>query len=68
MAMSDPSKKSTLHSFRDEVWNSGDFSNLDSYVASNYEVRNDPGDPWNGKISGHSQAFDQLGFLSQISS
>ncbi|RME01673.1 MAG: hypothetical protein D6814_01020, partial [Calditrichaeota bacterium] len=42
--------KSILRSFLEEVWNSGNFSNLENYLASSYEIKDDPGDPWNGKI------------------
>ena len=39
----------TLTAFIREVWNAGDFSNLDRYLAPAYTVRNDPGDPWDGR-------------------
>ena len=41
--------KATLHCFMKEVWNNGDFTNLGDYVARTYEIRHDPGDPWDGK-------------------
>ena len=33
----------------DQIWNHGDFQNLNSFVAENYTVLHDPGDPWNGQ-------------------
>jgi len=39
----------TLTAFMEEVWNAGDFSNLDRYLAPAYTFRNDPGDPWDGR-------------------
>lgn len=41
--------KATLKCFMKEVWNNGDFTNLGDYVARTYEIRHDPGDPWDGK-------------------
>lgn len=34
----------------EEVWNHGDFGRLDTFVAAAYEIRNDPGDPWEGQV------------------
>ena len=47
--MSSPDLTSTLAAFMDEVWNGGNVSNLDRYLAPAYTVRDDPGDPWNGQ-------------------
>lgn len=38
-----------LNAFVEEVWNAGDVSNLDRYLAPTYTVRDDPGDPWDGQ-------------------
>ena len=39
--------------FISEVWNEGDFRNLQSLVADRYEILNDPNDPWNGQVINH---------------
>ena len=41
--------KKTLQTFITEVWNNGDFTNLEGFLAPAYEIRHDPGDPWDGK-------------------
>lgn len=38
-----------LARFLEEVWNEGDESAVDRYLASVYAVQHDPGDPWHGK-------------------
>ncbi|PQA88646.1 ester cyclase [Hyphococcus luteus] len=39
----------TLRRFIETVWNRGDLSNLGDFVGESYEIRHDPGDPWDGK-------------------
>ena len=34
----------------EQVWNNGNFSQTENFIASKYEIKNDPGDPWNGQI------------------
>jgi len=41
-------QKTALTQFLDEVWNSGDFRNLERLTTNPYQVLSDPGDPWNG--------------------
>ena len=43
-------KKTILTTFMEEIWNQGNFSQLDSFVAPTYEIKHDPGDPWQGQI------------------
>lgn len=33
----------------EEIWNSGDFSRCAELVFDSYEVKHDPGDPWEGQ-------------------
>lgn len=33
----------------DQVWNSGNFDQIEDFVAPRYEIKNDPGDPWDGQ-------------------
>ncbi len=42
--------KTTLHTFMERVWNSGDFDQLETYVAEQYTITHDPGDPWEGQV------------------
>lgn len=67
--------KSTLQSFMDEIWNSGDFSNVANTVSEQYIVRHDPGDAWDGQTLNHAvfvervmysrNAFPDLNFAIQ---
>ena len=43
-------KKTILTTFMEEIWNQGNFSRLDNFVAPTYEIKHDPGDPWQGQI------------------
>ncbi len=43
------SLKRILSAFMDQVWNKGDFGRIEAYVAPCYEIRHDPGDPWDGQ-------------------
>lgn len=47
-----------LAKFMQEVWNAGQFDQLDKYVAREYTILDDPGDPWNQQMLDHS-AFIQ---------
>ena len=42
--------KSILGTFMDRIWNNGDFSQIEKLIAPKYEIKNDPGDPWDGQI------------------
>jgi len=35
--------------FIDEVWNAGNIEAADRYIAPEYTIHHDPGDPWDGK-------------------
>ena len=41
--------KTTLRTFIEEVWNNGNFTQLENFVAAKYELKRDPGDPWDGQ-------------------
>ena len=56
--MSTHDLESILTKFIREIWNEGDFRNLDSLVTDPYEILSDPGDPWNRKSIDH-QTFRQ---------
>ena len=42
----DESNKSVLTKFLSEVWDSGNIEAADKYIAPNYTIHHDPGDPW----------------------
>jgi steroid delta-isomerase-like uncharacterized protein len=44
--------KSTLSVFMELIWNNGDFRQIEKYVALAYEIKHDPGDPWEGQVLG----------------
>jgi steroid delta-isomerase-like uncharacterized protein len=33
-----------------QVWNNGDFTEIENFITPEYEIKNDPGDPWDGQI------------------
>jgi len=51
--MESPDLTALVAAFLKEVWNAGDVSNLGRYLAPAYTVRNDPGDPWDGRTLDH---------------
>ena len=51
-------KKQFLAEFMEEVWNRKDLECIAKYVHSEYEVKLDPGDPWEGKRLDH-ETFKQ---------
>ena len=42
-------RKEILANFLREVWSGGRIEACDTYLAQNYAIRHDPGDPWDGK-------------------
>lgn len=38
-----------INTFMATIWNRGEFSELAQFVHPQYQVLDDPGDPWNGK-------------------
>ena len=34
----------------DRVWNKGDFNHLSDFIAPLYEIKHDPGNPWDSQI------------------
>jgi steroid delta-isomerase-like uncharacterized protein len=51
--MTDQDTESVLTKFIREIWNEGDFRNLESLVTDPYEILSDPGDPWNRQSIDH---------------
>ncbi len=54
MEMTNQDAKSVLTAFITEIWNEGNFLNLESFVTDPYEIYSDPGDPWNGQALDHA--------------
>ena len=46
----------------DEVWNKGDCRSLGEYLSTQYEIRNDPGDPWNGKTINETEFRERVAY------
>ena len=42
-------RKDILAAFLDEVWSGGDVDACDRYIADEYVIHHDPGDPWDGQ-------------------
>lgn len=48
-ASNERDRRALLTRFIDEVWNGGDVDAAGRYIAAQYTVRHDPGDPWDGR-------------------
>ncbi len=48
--MTNKNLKSILRLYIEQIWNEGDFASIKDYVAPMYEIKSDPGDPWEGQI------------------
>ena len=48
--MTNSQLKQTLSQFMDQVWNQGNYNQIPKFVAPQYEIKNDPGDQWNGQV------------------
>ena len=42
-------RKALLAAFLERIWNIGDVSACDRFIAESYTLRHDPGDPWDGR-------------------
>ncbi|MFN2118172.1 MAG: ester cyclase [Candidatus Promineifilaceae bacterium] len=51
--MTNSQLKQTLSQFMDQVWNQGNYDQIPKFVAPQYEIKNDPGDQWNGQVIDH---------------
>lgn len=54
------SLKTTLSNFMDDIWNTGDYSKVEQYVAPEYTVKHDPGDAWDGKTLDHATFIERV--------
>lgn len=53
-------KKKILKEFIREIWNEGNIDSASNYVASEYTIHHDPGDPWDG------MTLDLKGFQDRV--
>ena len=53
-------RKEFLQSFLNEVWNGGDADAVDRYLAPEYTIFHDTGDPWEGRTLTPDQFKDRL--------
>ena len=54
--------KEMLTHFLQEVWTDGNIDAVDQYLAPQYSIHHDPGDPWDGKtldITGYKERLKQ---------
>jgi steroid delta-isomerase-like uncharacterized protein len=60
--MTDKNLKTILTLFMDQVWNSGDTDQIADFVAPQYEIRSDPGDPWDGQVLDHNTFKERVSY------
>lgn len=53
-------KQDILRNFIQRVWNEGDIDAIPGFIADNYTIFHDPGDPW------HGQTLDVAGFQNRV--
>lgn len=53
-------KKQVILRFLDEVWSEGRVDCVDNYIADQFHIRHDPGDPWDGQV------LDRDGFKQRL--
>lgn len=53
-------KKTLVEQFIKEVWSEGNIDACDRYIADNYSIRHDPGDPW------HQQKLTRAQFKDRV--
>lgn len=52
--------KAILAAFLDRVWSQGDAAAVDEFIADDYTIHNDPGDPWDGQTLTREGFRDRL--------
>jgi steroid delta-isomerase-like uncharacterized protein len=56
------SNENILRSFFDCVWNGKDYAAVPGFVAAEYAIHLDAGDPWEGKTLDHAAFLERLHF------
>lgn len=54
--------KSILKAFIEQVWNKGNFTEIKNFITPEYEIKSDPGDPWNGQILGYNEFEERVSY------
>jgi len=60
--VTDKNLKTILTLFMDQVWNKGDTDQVADFVAPQYEIRSDPGDPWEGQVLDHNTFKERVSY------
>jgi steroid delta-isomerase-like uncharacterized protein len=55
-----PDNARTLAEFMELVWNRGDAAAADRFLAAEYVIRSDPGDPWDGATLSREEFRERL--------
>ena len=55
-----PENASTLAEFMESVWNRGDAAAADRFLADEYVIHSDPGDPWDGATLSREEFKERL--------
>jgi len=55
-----PNNKSALTNLLRDLWSEGKVEMVETYIAENYTIRHDPGDPW------HGQTLDREGYRNRL--
>jgi steroid delta-isomerase-like uncharacterized protein len=50
----------TLLRFMEQAWNAGDVSQIERFVAEQYTIFSDPGDPWDGRTLSRAEFVERL--------
>ncbi|MEX0286855.1 MAG: ester cyclase [Paracoccaceae bacterium] len=53
-------QKAILTAFLDRIWSQGDATAVPEFIAAQYTIHHDPGDPWDG------QTLDPAGFADRL--
>lgn len=52
--------KTNLRKFMDQIWNSGNYTNVSTLVSEQYVVKHDPGDAWEGQTLNRDQFIERV--------
>ena len=46
--------KGILANFMEQIWNRGDYGQIETFVVEPYHIKSDPGDAWEGQMLDHA--------------
>ena len=58
--MASPDLKAKMRAFMEAIWNTGDFSQLGTFVSERYTIKHDPGDAWEGQTLDREQFAERV--------